>query len=60
MGLDRPVIWCCHADAIKKAHFDTRQYNHITWKTPEELRSRLIDRIRVTIPSATLGEVDSD
>lgn len=54
MGLGREVIWCCHFDHIEAAHFDTRQYNHITWRTPAELRTRLINRIRAIIPSATL------
>jgi hypothetical protein len=45
-----PLIWTCHADDIASAHFDTRQYNHITWHTPQELRARLEDRIRATLP----------
>jgi hypothetical protein len=51
MGLGIPVIWCCHAQEIKdgKLHFDTRQYNHINWETPEELSTRLYNRIRATI-----------
>ncbi len=60
MGLGRPVIWCCHEDDIEAAHFDTRQYNHITWATPSELRQRLIDRIRATIPSATTVPPEAD
>lgn len=50
-GLDMPVIFTCRIDMIDKVHFDTRQYNHITWSTPEELRERLAKRI-----SATLGD----
>ncbi len=50
MGLGRPVIWTCRKDDLKNAHFDTRQYNHIEWETPEELRVKLTDRIRATIP----------
>lgn len=37
-GLGLPVIWTCHEDHVKELHFDTRQENHITWETPEELR----------------------
>ena len=48
-GLDRPVIFACRKDQLENAHFDTRQYNHIVWETPEELRSRLSDRISATI-----------
>lgn len=50
-GLNMPVIFTCRNDMIDKVHFDTRQYNHITWATPEELRERLAKRI-----SATLGD----
>lgn len=35
-ALDIPVIFTCRKDLIKKVHFDTRQYNHITWE-PEKL-----------------------
>ena len=50
MGLGRQVIWTCRADDVSKLHFDTRQYNHIVWTTTTDLRDRLIDRIRATIP----------
>jgi nucleoside 2-deoxyribosyltransferase len=49
MGLGRPVIFTCHKDDLKNAHFDTRQYNHIEWETPAELRERLKRRIQATI-----------
>ncbi|MDE0409560.1 MAG: hypothetical protein OXN81_17065 [Alphaproteobacteria bacterium] len=48
-GLGLPVIFTCHQDAIDNAHFDTRQYNHIAWTTPEELREKLAKRINATI-----------
>lgn len=50
-GLGLPVIFTCRSDVMDKIHFDTRQYNHIVWSTPEELRERLSRRI-----SATLGD----
>lgn len=50
-GLDREVIWTARNDLIELVHFDTRQFNHITWATPEELRDKLSKRI-----SATLGD----
>lgn len=50
-GLNIPVIFTCRTDAIDKVHFDTRQYNHIAWATPGELKERLAKRI-----SATLGD----
>lgn len=57
-GHNIPVIFCCREDVLGKVHFDTRQYNHITWKTPEELRERLSQRISATIgdgPSRKVG-----
>ena len=49
MGLGRPVIWMCRKDDFENTHFDTRQYNHIVWETPQDLRENLADRIRATI-----------
>ena len=49
MGLGRPVIFTCHKADLDKAHFDTRQYNHIEWETPAELRDKLKSRIQATI-----------
>lgn len=49
MGLGRPVIWMCQKDDFENTHFDTRQYNHIVWETPQDLREKLADRIRATI-----------
>ena len=56
-GLGLPVIFTCRKDMIDRGliHFDTRQYNHIVWETPDELRERLAERIAATIgdgPSA--------
>jgi nucleoside 2-deoxyribosyltransferase len=51
LGRGREVIWCCRDDDVKNAHFDTRQYNHIPWESIADLRTRLADRIRATIPS---------
>ena len=50
MGLGRPVIFTCRGDDLKNAHFDTRQYNHIAWDTPADLREKLKRRIQATIP----------
>jgi hypothetical protein len=51
LGLGLQVIWTCREDHLRRAEriFDTRQYNHITWKTPQELREKLKDRILATI-----------
>jgi hypothetical protein len=50
MGLGRPVIFTCRKDHLDGAHFDTRQYNHLVWETPTDLRPKLADRIQATIP----------
>jgi nucleoside 2-deoxyribosyltransferase len=49
LGLGIPVIFTVRKDAIDKVHFDTRQYNHIVWETPSELRERLHDRVIATM-----------
>ncbi len=53
-GLNIPVIFTCRADMIGKVHFDTRQYPHILWNTPEELRERLAQRVSATIGDGPL------
>ena len=51
LGLGLPVIWLCREDQIQEVHFDTRQYNHIVWSTPEDLRAKLRNRIEATLPN---------
>ena len=48
-GLGIEVIFTCREDALEHVHFDTRQYNHIVWETPKELRQRLAARISAVI-----------
>lgn len=50
-GLGREVIFTVReADVEKlKEHFDTRQYNHIVYDSPEDLRKKLYNRIGATI-----------
>jgi nucleoside 2-deoxyribosyltransferase len=52
LGLGIPVIWCCRnvEDETDNLHFDTRQYNHIFWDDEQDLKKKLIDRIKATIP----------
>ena len=45
-GLGIPVIYTCREDLVRCLHLDTRQYNHILWKTSAELRESLRNRIR--------------
>jgi len=49
LGLGKPVIWCCRKSDLDDAHFDTRQYNHLVWSTPDELREKLRERLRATV-----------
>ncbi len=44
-GLGLPVIFTCRSDMIDKVHFDTRQFNHIVWENPDDLREQLSNRI---------------
>ena len=48
-GLDIPVIYSCRRDMVDKLAFDTRQYNHILWDTPQDLRLNLKNRIEAWI-----------
>ncbi len=48
-GLNIPVIWTCRQDMIDNVHFDTRQFNHIVWKDPQDLQTQLKDRIAAVI-----------
>mgnify|MGYP000981610290 CR=1 FL=1 len=50
LGLGIPVIYCCEEEDFKKnSHFDVNHYPHILYKTPEQLRKGLIDKIRAWI-----------
>ena len=44
-GLGLGVIFTCHKDKFDDLHFDTRQYNHISWSEPENLEIALKNRI---------------
>jgi len=48
-GLGIPIIYTCRRDLVSKVHFDTRQYAHIVWETPDDLRKGLMDRILARI-----------
>ncbi|MDE2967365.1 MAG: hypothetical protein OXS30_07780 [Chloroflexota bacterium] len=48
-GLGLEVIRTCRMDCIDKVAFDTRQYYHIVWESPEELREALRNRILAMI-----------
>jgi hypothetical protein len=48
LGLERLVVFTCRQDGFAELpnHFDTRQYPHIGWSDPGDLRAKLADRIR--------------
>jgi hypothetical protein len=48
-GLGLPVIWTCREDLIDQLHFDTRQFNHIAWRTGADLKTALRNRIVAVI-----------
>jgi hypothetical protein len=54
MGLGIPVIWTVEKGSLGDVHFDTRQYNHIVWDTPETLRNLLKARIGAVIGDGPL------
>lgn len=53
-GLDIPVIFTCRKKNLNDLHFDTRQFNHIVWETPDDLRAQLLNRITATIGDGPL------
>jgi len=55
LGFGIPVVWTCRKDAIDFVHFDTRQFAHILWETPEDLRKQLTRRIQAAIGQGPLS-----
>jgi hypothetical protein len=53
-GLGVPVIWTCRDSSMDDLHFDTRQYAHIVWKSPDDLYEQLKNRIGATIGDGPL------
>lgn len=49
LGLGRPVIYICSEEEFKNAHFDIKPLQHIIYKEPGELKSRLVDKIEAWI-----------
>lgn len=48
-GLGKPVIFTVRVADLDRVHFDTRQFNHIVWEAPEDLKTGLENRIGATI-----------
>lgn len=49
LGRGLKVIYTCSKKDLRKAHFDTRNFQHIVWETPEELKYKLIDKIKAFV-----------
>ncbi len=48
-GLGLKVIYSCRKGLERELNFDTRQYHHILWETPDDLCKQLRDRIRARV-----------
>ena len=48
-GQRKEVLYCCRQDCIDGLAFNTRQYAHITWTTPEQLYAGLKTRIPAVV-----------
>ena len=57
LGLKIPVIWCARKD--EKLHFDTRQYNHILWESPQDLQEQLYNVICAVIGKRKTSQEES-
>ena len=56
LGLGLPVLYSCRSDKFNEIHFDTRQYYHIKWDTPEELHGELVKRIGAIVGDGPFRE----
>ena len=60
-GLNIPVIFTCKDGLQDSIHFDTRQFNHIFWESPEDLRKLLSKRIGAVLGDGPFKrDADSD
>ena len=55
-GLGIHVLYSCRKDQINDLPFDTRQYYHIAWEKPEELRTELRNRILAIVGEGPNGK----
>jgi hypothetical protein len=49
LGRGQKVIYCCKQEEIQAAHFDTRNYQHIVWKSEVDLKEKLVNKINAFI-----------
>jgi len=57
LALGKPVLWTVRKNEIDKVHFDTRQFAHLLWDSPAELREKLAGMIRGTLGHAERREL---
>ena len=57
LGLGLQVIWTCKKSELENNHFDTRQYNFVTWEEEklDEFKVNLQNRIEATLGRGTLS-----
>ena len=53
-GLNIPVLGTCRDTDIALAHFDTRQFNHVVWTKPGDLKDTLAYRIAANTPGRNI------
>ncbi len=53
-GLGLPVLYTCRRGRLEHLAFDTRQFYHLEWDTPDELRQKLATRIRARVGEGPL------
>jgi nucleoside 2-deoxyribosyltransferase len=52
IALGKTVIWSCKENDFEKVHFDTRQYPHIVWETPEDLVRQLTEKLAYLVAAS--------
>ncbi len=57
LGLGLQVIWTCEKSELENNHFDTRQYNFVTWEEGklDEFKANLQNRIEATLGRGALS-----
>ena len=53
-GLGIDVVFTCREDMIETVQFDTRQYPHIMWDNPQDLKFKLANRIAANFGDSPL------
>jgi hypothetical protein len=58
LGLGLTVVWTCSEDDLQRVHFDTRQYNMLTWKATDfdDFKTRLTARIVAVLGTGPLEQ----